>query len=61
MATFSQRPGIDPKTRELTACAALAAVATKTAEPRCVSTSMRHSMRAASRKEVLETLLNLAP
>jgi len=55
------RPGIDPKTRELTACAALAAVATKTAEAP-LRVHINAALNAgASRKEVLETLLNLAP
>jgi 4-carboxymuconolactone decarboxylase len=53
------RGGIDMKTRELTACAALAAVATKTTE-----TPLRVHINAAlnvgaSRQEILETLLNL--
>lgn len=55
------RPGIDPKTRELTACAALAAVATKTAEAP-LRVHINAALNAgASRKEVLETLLNLVP
>ena len=55
------RPGIDPKIRELTACAALAAVATKTAEAP-LRVHINAALNAgASRKEVLETLLNLVP
>ncbi|TIQ28755.1 MAG: carboxymuconolactone decarboxylase family protein [Mesorhizobium sp.] len=55
------RPGIDPKTRELTACAALAAVATTTAEAP-LRVHINAALNAgASRKEVLETLLNLVP
>jgi 4-carboxymuconolactone decarboxylase len=55
------RTGIDARTRELTACAALAAVGSKTAE-----TPLRVHINAAlnvgaSRDEILETLLNLAP
>jgi 4-carboxymuconolactone decarboxylase len=55
------RDGIDVKTRELTACAALAAVATKATE-----TPLRVHINAAlkagaSRQEVVETLLNLVP
>jgi 4-carboxymuconolactone decarboxylase len=55
------RDGIDLKTRELTACAALAAVATKATE-----TPLRVHINAAleagaSRQEVVETLLNLVP
>lgn len=53
------RPGIDLKTRELTACAALVAVGSKTAE-----TPLRVHVNAAlnvgaSREEILETLVNL--
>ncbi len=53
------RTGLDPKTRELTACAALAARGTVTAE-----TPLRVHVNAAlnvgaSRAEVLETLLNV--
>ena len=53
------RGGIDLKTRELTACAALAAVATKATE-----TPLRVHINAAlnvgvSRQEIIETLLNL--
>ena len=53
------RPGLDPKTRELTACAALAARGTATTE-----TPLRVHINAAlnvgaSRVEVLETLLNV--
>ena len=55
------RPGIDPKIRELTACAALAAVATKTTEAP-LRVHINAALNAgASRKEVLETLLNLVP
>lgn len=55
------RPGIDPKVRELTACAALAAVATKTTEAP-LRVHINAALNAgASRKEVLETLLNLVP
>jgi 4-carboxymuconolactone decarboxylase len=55
------RSGIDEKTRELTACAALAAVGTKIAE-----TPLRVHLNAAlnvgaSRQEIIETLLNLVP
>ena len=55
------RAGIDPKTRELTACAALAARGTKASE-----TPLRVHINAAltagaSRTEVVETLLNLLP
>lgn len=57
---FSRR-GIDLKTRELSACAALAAIGSATAE-----TPLRVHINAAlnvgaSREEVLETLVNLAP
>jgi 4-carboxymuconolactone decarboxylase len=53
------RQGIDMKTRELTACAALAAVASKTTE-----TPLRVHINAAlnlgaTREEILETLVNL--
>jgi 4-carboxymuconolactone decarboxylase len=53
------RGGLDMKTRELTACAALAAVGTKTTE-----TPLRVHVNAAlnvgaSRQEIIETLLNL--
>ena len=56
-----RRAGIDPKTRELTACAALAARGAKTTE-----TPLRVHINAAltagaSRTEVTETLLNLLP
>src|SRR4051812_12591384 len=55
------RPGIDPKVRELTACAALAAVATKTTEAP-LRVHINAALNAgASRQEVLETLLNLVP
>lgn len=55
------RAGIDVKTRELTACAALAAVGSKTTE-----TPLRVHINAAlnvgaSRNEILETLMNLVP
>ncbi|WP_448206739.1 carboxymuconolactone decarboxylase family protein [Azospirillum sp. sgz302134] len=55
------RPGLDPKTRELAACSALAAVATKAME-----TPLRVHVDAAlavgaTRTEIVETLLNLAP
>jgi 4-carboxymuconolactone decarboxylase len=55
------RSGIDPKTRELTACAALAARGTRTTE-----TPLRVHINAAltagaSRAEVVETLLNVIP
>lgn len=55
------RPGIDAKTRELSACAALAAKATKNAE-----TPLRVHINAAlnvgaSRAEIIEVLLNLLP
>ena len=55
------RPNLDLKTRELTACAALAGKGTKTTE-----TPLRVHVNAAisagaSREEVLETLLNLLP
>jgi 4-carboxymuconolactone decarboxylase len=55
------RPGIDPKTRELTACAALAALGTKATE-----TPLRVHINAAisvgaSRDEIVETILNLVP
>ena len=55
------RAGIDPKTRELTACAALAARGAKATE-----TPLRVHINAAltagaSRTEVVETLLNLLP
>lgn len=55
------RPGIDAKTRELTACAALAAKAT-----RSVGTPLRVHINAAlnvgaSRAEIIEVLLNLLP
>lgn len=53
------RPGLDPKTRELTACAALAGRATQTTE-----TPLRVHINAAlnvgaSREEIVETLLNM--
>jgi 4-carboxymuconolactone decarboxylase len=53
------RGGIDEKSRELTACAALAAVGTKTTE-----TPLRVHINAAlnvgaNRQEIVETLLNL--
>jgi len=55
------RPGLDPRTRELTACAALAAVATRTAEAP-LRVHINAALNAgASREEVLETLLNLVP
>lgn len=55
------RPGLDPKTRELAACSALAAVATKAME-----TPLRVHLDAAitagaTRTEIVETLLNLTP
>jgi 4-carboxymuconolactone decarboxylase len=55
------RTGIDMKTRELTACAALAAVGSKTTE-----TPLRVHINAAlnvgaTQEEVLETLVNLVP
>jgi len=55
------RKGIDPKTRELSACAALAAVCSATTE-----TPLRVHINAAlnvgaSEKEIIETLVNLAP
>ena len=55
------RPGIDPKTRELTACASLASRGSKTNE-----TPLRVHINAAlnvgaSRQELVETLLNLLP
>jgi 4-carboxymuconolactone decarboxylase len=55
------RPGIDPKTRELSACAALASRGFKTNE-----TPLRVHINAAlnvgaSREELVETLLNLLP
>lgn len=55
------RPGIDVKTRELTACAALAGVGSKTTE-----TPLRVHINAAlnvgaTRNEILETLINLIP
>lgn len=55
------RDGIDPKTRELTACAALVARGAKATE-----TPLRVHINAAltagaSRTEVVETLLNLLP
>ena len=55
------RDGIDLKTRELSACAALAAIGSATTE-----TPLRVHVNAAlnvgaSRKEIIETLVNLAP
>ena len=55
------RAGLDPKTRELAACSAMAALGTKTAE-----TPLRVHVNAAlavgaSQAEIVETLLNLAP
>jgi 4-carboxymuconolactone decarboxylase len=55
------RPGLDPKTRELAACSALAAVGTKSME-----TPLRVHINAAltagaARLEIIETLLNLTP
>lgn len=55
------RGGIDLKTRELSACAALAAIGSAATE-----TPLRVHIKAAlnvgaSRKEIIETLLNLAP
>jgi 4-carboxymuconolactone decarboxylase len=54
------RPGIDMKTRELSACAALAAIGSTTME-----TPLRVHINAAlnvgaTREEILETLVNLA-
>ena len=55
------RSGIDLKTRELSACAALAAIGSATTE-----TPLRVHINAAlnvgaSREEIIETLVNLAP
>lgn len=55
------RDGIDLKTRELSACAALAAIGSATTE-----TPLRVHINAAlnvgaSREEIIETLINLAP
>ena len=55
------RDGIDLKTRELSACAALAAIGSATTE-----TPLRVHINAAlnvgaSRQEIIETLINLAP
>ncbi|HHG5537216.1 TPA: carboxymuconolactone decarboxylase family protein [Pseudomonas aeruginosa] len=55
------RSGLDLKTRELSACAVLAAKGTKTSE-----TSLRVHINAARQagatsEEVVETLLNLLP
>lgn len=56
-----QRSGIDPKTRELTAISALAAVASKTTEmPLRVHLAAALNV-GASRTEILETLYNLLP
>jgi 4-carboxymuconolactone decarboxylase len=53
------REALDPKTRELTACAALAAVATTTAEiPLRVHIHAALNV-GASRQDIIETLLNL--
>jgi 4-carboxymuconolactone decarboxylase len=55
------RKGIDMKTRELTACAALAAVGSRTTEtPLAVHITAALNV-GASREEIIETLLNLAP
>ena len=55
------RDGIDMKTRELTACGALAAIATETAEVP-LRVHINAALNAgASRQEVVETLLNLIP
>lgn len=55
------RPGIDAKTRELTACAALAATGSKTTEtPLKVHINAALSV-GATRSEIVETLLNLLP
>lgn len=55
------RGGIDLKTRELSACAALAAVGSATTEtPLRVHINAALNV-AASQQEIIETLLNLAP
>lgn len=55
------RTAIDLKTRELTACAALAAKATKTTE-KPLRVHINAALKAgASQEEIVETLLNLVP
>ena len=55
------RPGIDPKTRELTACAALAAKGTKSAE-KPLRVHVNAALKCgATRVELVETMLNLLP
>ncbi len=54
------RPGLDPKTRELTACAALAAMGSIDEGPLGVHVRAARTL-GASKAEVLETLLNLTP
>jgi 4-carboxymuconolactone decarboxylase len=53
------RPGLDLKTRELTACAALAAVPSRTTEtPLRVHIDAAHDV-GAPREEIVETLTDL--
>ncbi len=55
------RPGLDPKTRELTACAALAGALTSASEtPLCVHIAAALAV-GATREEIIETLLNITP
>ncbi len=54
------RPGLDPKTRELTACAALAAMGSIDEGPLGVHVQAARTL-GATEAEVFETLLNIAP
>ncbi len=54
------RPGLDPKTRELTACAALAAMGSVDEEPLGVHVKAARTL-GATETEVFEAILNIAP
>ena len=54
------RPGLDPKTRELTACAALAAMGSIDEGPLGVHVKAARTL-GATEAEVFETILNIAP
>ncbi|WP_375380251.1 carboxymuconolactone decarboxylase family protein [uncultured Sphingomonas sp.] len=54
------RPGLDPKTRELTACAALAAMGAVDEGPLGVHVSAARTL-GATEAEIIETILNTAP
>ena len=54
------RPGLDPKARELTACAALAAMGSIDERPLGVHVKAAQTL-GATETEVFETLLNIAP